>query len=150
MLGHYPIDGYEFSDLSDTIVNLRSGHYKTIVEREEEAVKSRDKAVLDKMNAKRKARVQHFLNKKKAKTTASSASVKVDLTASDGESKSEGFTRNVTFAAEVQPARKSPREPATLIRFKPGGEYCLIEVLLCCLQFVSSLSFRQVFPNSEA
>jgi len=191
VLGHYPIDGYEFSDLSDTIVNLRSGHYKTIVEREKEAAKSRYKAVLDKaiadlhskpkeqvvtiyrskendtsvnpedivyvdydeivdaffsdvsetpvhdllqrkMNAKRKARVQHFLDKKKAKTTGSCASL------------------NVTFAAEVQPARKSPREPATLIRFKPGGEYCLIEVSLCCLQFVSSLSFRQVFPNSEA
>lgn len=130
VLGHYPIDGYEFSDLSDTIVNLRSGHYKTIVEREKEAAKSRYKAVLDKaiadlhskpkeqkitiyrskendtsvnpedivyvdydeivdaffsdvsetpvhdllqskMNAKRKARVQHFLDKKKAKTTAS-------------------------------------------------------------------------------
>lgn len=213
VLGHYPIDGYEFSDLSDTIVHLRSRHYKTIVEREKEAkkeaAKSRYKAVLDKaiadlhskpkeqkvtiyrskendtsvnpedivyvdydeivdaffsdvsetpvhdllqskMNAKRKARVQHFLDKKKAKTTASCASVNVNLTASDGETKSEGFTTNVTFAAEVKPARKSPREPATLIRFKPGGEYSLIEVSLCCLQFVSSLSFRQVFPNSEA
>ena len=48
VLGHYPIDGYEFSDLSDTIVNLRSGHYKTIVEREKEAAKSRYKVVLDK------------------------------------------------------------------------------------------------------
>lgn len=52
VLGHYPIDGYEFSDLSDTIVHLRSRHYKTIVEREKEAkkeaAKSRYKAVLDK------------------------------------------------------------------------------------------------------
>lgn len=179
--------------MSDTIVKLRSGHYKTLLEREARA--SSYKAILDKakadlnakpkeqvvtiyrskendtsvkpedivyvdyqeildaffsdvsetpvhdllqsrIDAKRKARVQHFIDKKKAKTTASCATVNVDLTASDGESKSEGPSKNVTFANEIQPSRKSPRDPSTLIRFKPGGEYCLIEASLCCLQFV--------------